>query len=198
MAQDRSSTASSKVIKGPRLSQAERLVERYTWCEHIKSAALRSTSSAAAQETHGSRGTFLLFRSEGDDARALMRNKDIHSGTHSKLCPSTMHRAASEGTHSCEVLDAAWIVRCMHKQFHIIIAPYILDGTDSEGMAARGKKVHGKCHASQSLLLSSPAARTLKCACLCLLHDCGDGAKREESMLAAKSCLLQSKQHMCG
>ena len=105
-------------------SEALQLRMAEPWCEHIKSAALHSTSSAAAQETHGSRGTFLLFRSEGDDARALTHNKDIHSGTHSKLCPSTMHRAASEGMRSYEVLDVAWIVRCMHKQFHIIIAPY--------------------------------------------------------------------------
>ena len=140
-----------------------------------------------------------LFVSQGDDAGALTCNKDIHSGTHSKLCLSTMLRAASEGTRSCEVFDAAWIARCMHEQFRVIIVLYVLDGADSEeGTAAQGKKVHGKRRASERLSSSSPAARTPKRACLCSSHDCGDGAKREESVLAAKSCSLQSKQHMCG
>ena len=35
---------------------------------------------------------------QGNEHGALTRNKDIHSGTHSKLCPPTMPRGASERT----------------------------------------------------------------------------------------------------
>ncbi|KAH9055733.1 hypothetical protein EDB87DRAFT_1638650 [Lactarius vividus] len=50
------------------------------------------------------------------------------------------------------VFDAAWIARCVREQFHVAIAPYVLDGD------AEGEKVHGKRRASERQS-SSPAAR---------------------------------------
>ena len=114
-----------------------------------------------------------------------------------------MLRGASERTRGCEVFDAAWIARCVREQFRVAIAPYVLDGADSEaGTATQGKKVHGKRRASERLSSSSPAARTPKRACLRSSHDRGDGAKKEESVshldLAAKSRSLKSKQRVRG
>lgn len=61
----------------------------------------------------------------------------------------------------------AWIVHCVHEQFCVAIALYVLDGVDSEAGTAMQRKVHGKHRISEYLLSSlSAAACTLKHTCL--------------------------------
>ncbi|KAI9440870.1 hypothetical protein H4582DRAFT_1939836 [Lactarius indigo] len=101
---------------------------------------------------------------------ALLRSWDMHGGTVAR----TYQERRTAQYYFCSgaddpwvarisvqgliVFDAAWIARCVREQFHVAIAPYVLDGAAEEQQQQQVKKVHGKRRASERLS-SSPAAR---------------------------------------